>query len=306
MTEKTRETQSAMLLYYKFVFVDNPGIERVKQLEFCKFYKLTGRIIISKNGINGTISGTKASAEKYIEFMDKSLCFGGIKFKKSFGLGIGKDFQKLSIKVKRELVSSNSCEMLEFGPHTKNTAKYLSAENLRNWFISGKEFYIIDLRNDFEFEVGHFKNSILLPGMENFRNLPKALEDLKHLKSKTILTCCTGGIRCEIGSGFMEKMGFNDVYQLDGGIAGYIEKYPNIDFVGKLFVFDNRKITGFNLNCPTHEIIGKCRICKQKSENFIDYTRGGIRSFGIICNQCIERKLVKLDIKKKSEMRLFI
>lgn len=125
------------------------------------------------------------------------------------------------------------------------------------------------MRNAYEFKVGHFENSIL-PPMENFRDLPKVVEQIKHLKNKTVLTVCTGGVRCEKASGFLVANGFNNVYQLYGGIVSYMEKYPNEDFLGKLYVFDGRITMGFNTEDSKHKIVGKCSICGKSADTYRD------------------------------------
>ena len=128
--------------------------------------------------------------------------------------------------------------------------KYLSSEELDDWTQNkDKEFYIVDMRNNYEYSLGHFKNSIL----------PKILPELEHLKNKTIVTACTGGIRCEKASEFLLKNNFADVYQLKDGTHTYMEKYPNRDLLGELFVFDNRVAIGFNLDSSDHKIV--CANC---------------------------------------------
>src|SRR6185369_5737909 len=114
----------------------------------------------------------------------------------------------------------------------KLTGKRLKPEELHDWINSDKEFYIVDMRNGYEHLAGYFKGSIL-PAMDNFRDLPAFLKQIEHLKNKTVLTVCTGGVRCEKASGYLLANGFSDVYQLDGGIVTYMESYPNEDFLGK-------------------------------------------------------------------------
>lgn len=128
----------------------------------------------------------------------------------------------------------------DLGPVGGTTGTYLSADELYQWFVDGKEFYIIDMRNDYETEVGQFINSICPKGFRNFRNLPDVLPEMEHLRDKTVVTVCTGGIRCEKASGFLLKHGFSDVYQLHNGIVTFMEKFPNEYFKGKLYVFDQR------------------------------------------------------------------
>ena len=180
--------------------------------------------------------------ESYLEEFLKDKRFEGTHIKR--GETSGDSFPKLSIKVRDELVASGLGEVKKF-------ADYVYPEELHEWISSGKRFFIVDMRNDYEHKVGYFKDSILAP-FQNFRDLPKVIPILEPLKDETIVTVCTGGVRCEKASGFLLSEGFNKVYQLFGGIVTYMEKYPNEDFLGKLYVFDGRIVMGFNTDDPKH------------------------------------------------------
>lgn len=275
-----------ILLYYKYTSVQDPQELKKQQEELCKKLNLKGRIIVANEGINGTVEGLKENTTKYIEEMIKNPLFTDIHFKKS--VGDGNAFPRISVKVRSEIVSAHLGED-DFSP-TQITGKYISAEELHEWIENKKQFFIIDMRNDYEHKVGYFENSIL-PPLANFRDLPKILPELEHLKDKTIVTVCTGGVRCEKASGFLVKHGFTDVYQLYGGIVTYMEKYPNEDFKGKLYVFDNRVVMGFSTDDPKHEIVGKCDKCGEKSDNYLDCDYKhckGHRHF-ICCKNCLEK-----------------
>ena len=113
---------------------------------------------------------------------------------------------------------------------------------------------------------------------------------IKHLKNKTVLTVCTGGVRCEKASGFLITQGFTDVYQLDGGIVSYMEKYPNQNFLGVLYVFDGRVTLGFNTKSKKHQMVGKCKFCLKPAEKYFDCKDihcVGKRHF-ISCDNCIK------------------
>jgi UPF0176 protein len=128
-----------------------------------------------------------------------------------------------------------------------------------------------------------------LPPIENFRDLPKVVEQISHLRDKTVLTVCTGGIRCEKASGFLLTQGFADVYQLDGGIVSYMEKYPNEDFKGKLYVFDGRVMMGFYTDDTKHEILGRCDSCGGKSENYVNCANSDCHRHFINCQNCLNK-----------------
>ncbi len=272
-----------ILLYYKYVKITYPKREMKAQRKICEELGLKGRIIVAKEGINGTVEGLTENTQKYMEFMSKDKRFKDIHWKKS--VGTGSAFPKLSVKVRDEIVSLHLGEK-DIDPNT-TTGRYLEPDELHAWFESNKEFYIVDMRNDYEYLSGRFENSVL-PGLENFRDLKKELPRLEHLKNKTVLTVCTGGVRCEKASGFLLLSGFSDVYQLKGGIVSYMEKYPNENFKGSLYVFDGRVTMGFNMDDPEREIVGTCEKCFAKSERYINCSTVGCHRHFIMCESCLD------------------
>lgn len=279
------EREFEVLLYYKYTKISNPEVLVEEQKALCRKLELKGRIIIAQEGINGTLEGKSVNTQKYIDLLVQDERFKDIDFKRS--TGTGNAFPKLKVKLRNEIVSLHLGNE-DINP-TEITGKYLSPEELHDWFEKRKEFYIIDMRNDYEQQVGYFENSIL-PGLKNFRDLPKVLPALSELKDKAVLTVCTGGVRCEKASGFLIKNGFTSVYQLYGGIVSYMEKYPNQNFLGKLYVFDNRIVMGFNTDAPEHRIISKCSKCGESSDNYIDCAYlhcKGHRHF-LCCKNCME------------------
>ncbi len=273
-----------ILLFYKYIDIKDPEKVKNEQKLLCLSLGLKGRIIVASEGINGTVEGTKEQTERYIEEMDKSKYFKDIVYKKSFGLR-GDAFPKLNVRVRPEIVTTN----IEGLNPQKITGKYVTAEELHSWFENKKEFYIVDMRNDYEYASGHFANS-LFAGIHNFFDLKQVLPKLKHYKNATIVTVCTGGIRCEKASGFLVANGFSDVYQLKDGIQTYMEKYPNQHFKGKLYVFDGRLTIGFNTSDPKHEIIGKCMLCGQKSELYVNCEYDTCHYHFIACEDCRDKE----------------
>lgn len=286
-----------VLLYYKYIRIKDPKELMTIHRAYCEALDLKGRILIAEEGINGTLEGTDANIKKYIELAETDKRFRNINWKKSSGTG--KAFRKLAVKVRPEIVTTGIPNKdfgpLKNGPHGgAMTGKYLSADKLKEWYEKNKEFYIIDMRNDYEFEIGRFKNSIWPQGLGHFRDVPKAIKSIENLKDKTIVTVCTGGVRCETASGLLIKYGFKEVYQLENGIVTFMEKYPNTYFEGKLLVFDQRETIGFNVDSKEHKVIGKCRICSSPSENLVNYWKGNDDVYGIVCVDCIASNKVKL------------
>ncbi len=281
-----------ILLYYKYVHITDPKSLMDEQRKLCEELGLKGRIIIAEEGLNGTVEGTREATEKYIREVSRDERFGDINWKKSEGNGDA--FKKLSIKVRDEIVTTG-IKNKDFGPLAKKTGKYLSAEELYKWYLEGREFYVVDMRNDYEYEVGRFKNSIWPEGLGHFRDVVNAVAKITDLKGKTVVTVCTGGVRCETASGLLLKFGFKDVYQLENGIVTFMEQYPNTFFEGKLYVFDSREVMGFNTQSPYHKVIGKCRVCGEQSENLVNYYDGTENKYGIICISCCKKGTVRLE-----------
>ncbi|HSA84414.1 MAG TPA: rhodanese-related sulfurtransferase [Patescibacteria group bacterium] len=272
-----------VLLFYKYVAIDDPEKVCEAQKTLCKTLHLKGRIIVAHNGINGTVEGVKKDTTAYVKQMQQDPRFANIVFKKSEGTG--EALRKLQVRVRRDLVSDQTDEW-GVDPH-KITGKYLTAEELHQWIKTGKKFYIMDMRNNYEHKSGYFKDSIL-PDIDNFRDLPKVLPELKKFDDRPIVTVCTGGIRCERASGLLIKYGFKDVYQLLDGIVTYMEKYPNEDFLGKLYVFDNRLVMGFETDSPKHQIIGRCIVCNASSEHYVNCRNNICHRHYIVCDNCVE------------------
>jgi len=272
-----------VLLFYKYTDITDPAKLKAEQRVLCEKLHLTGRLIIAHEGINGTFEGKTEDIERYIAAMKQTSEFANTDFKISSGTGTA--FPKLSIKVRSEIVSGHLGEMDVNPQHI--TGKYITAKQLHAWITEGdQEFYIIDMRNDYEQAVGKFAESVL-PGMHTFKDLPDTLPKIAHLRDKTIVTVCTGGVRCEKASGFLVKNGFTDVYQLYGGIVTYMEAYPNENFEGSLYVFDNRIIMGFQRDDPKRKIIGTCVMCHKLSEHYINCKDSYCDRHFICCESCL-------------------
>ncbi len=290
-----------ILLYYKYVTIKNPEKFMVEERLRCEKLGLMGRIIVAKEGINGTLEGLKKDTKKYQELLSKKRGFSNIHWKKSEGNG--KSFRKLSIKVRSEIVSLSLEKEIKGKYCNSKTAKsnketdvnpnevtgiHLAPKELRKWFKKGEKFTIIDMRNDYEHKVGAFEGSVL-PPMKNFRDLPKVMPKLSKYKNDKVLTVCTGGVRCEKASGYLIKKGFKDVYQLDGGIVSYMEKYPGDHFKGALYVFDGRVTMAFDPKIGKREIIGHCQKCNKSTEHYADCTNSRCRTQLLCCPVCVKK-----------------
>ncbi len=282
------ENTHIILLFYKYTKVEKPELLFAWHKGICEALGFKGRIIIAHEGINGTLEGTEENVQKYKTLLrsigkDPGTAgmgkFGDIEFKES--VGTGSAFPKMKIKIRPEIVSLKLGED-DVDPN-KITGKHLPPQELKKWYQNSEDFVVVDMRNGYEFNVGHFKNSIN-PEMENFRDLPKVLEKLQGIKDKKVLTVCTGGVRCEKASGYLMKKGFKDVYQLHGGMHKYMEQFPGEDFLGTLYTFDNRVVMDFGGN---REVVGKCFKCGSQTERCENCANKLCNGRIICCDSCV-------------------
>lgn len=273
-----------IILFYKYVHIENPKAFMKEQRELQERLSLKGRTLIAHEGINATLEGTPENIQAYLNEFLKDPRFSSTHIKRS--AGNGNAFPRCDIKVRDEIVASGlgTCDI---DPNVVS-GKRLKPEELHEWIHTKKDFYIVDMRNAYEYNMGYFEGSIK-PSMENFRDLPKFVKSLKHLKNKTVVTVCTGGVRCEKASGYLVEQGFTDVWQLDGGIVSYMEKYPNEDFLGKLYVFDSRIVMGFYTDDPKHTVVGRCVICEKPCERLTNCVDIECHRQLIACAECEEK-----------------
>lgn len=272
-----------ILLYYKYTSIRNPQKWALEHTELCQKLGLKGRVIIAEEGVNATLEGLSKNIKKYIKTMSGKRGFSNVHWKVSDGTG--EAFPRLSIKVRPEIVTLGLPKKKDVDPR-KVTGKHIEPETLHAWLREGKDIHIVDMRNTYEHKVGHFAGSVL-PPMQNFRDLPKVLPTLKHLKNKKVVTVCTGGIRCEKASGYLVKEGFKDVSQLYGGIVSYMKKYPGKDFLGSLYVFDKRVTMAYDSKKQTRPVIGVCEKCGVATESYADCTNSRCRHQMLCCLDCV-------------------
>jgi UPF0176 protein len=268
-----------ILLYYCYTTIADPDSFVAEHLEYCRKSGLKGRIIVASEGINGTVSGPNEAIEKYMQMMKEDERFAGIDFK----IDDSEEhvFQKMHVRHKPEIVHLGIREKSVIDP-TKKTGKHLSPKE----FLEMKDrddVVVLDMRSDYEYELGKFKNAITLD-IENFRDLPSQLDKLEQFKDKKILTYCTGGIKCEKGSALLLEHGFPDVYQLHGGVVKYAKETGGVDFEGELYVFDGRIKVDVNKVNPV--IISKCFICDTPSPRMVNCANPECNIHTTICEKC--------------------
>ena len=266
-----------VLLFYKYVNIEDPDTLMKEHLRFCKANNITGRVFIAREGINGTVSGKIADIEVYKSHLKSFPQFSDVIFKED--LEDKPAHSKMHVRVKDEIVNSKL-----INTSLKNGGKRLKPEQLKEFYESGKDFIVVDARNWYESTIGRFKGA-LTPPMETFRDWPKVVEDLKDFKDKTIITYCTGGIRCEKASAYMVEQGFKDVYQLDGGIVTYAKKYPDTYWEGAVWVFDERYVVNPNTKKQLSEI-ADCVFCGEKTSYYINCHNLECDKILICCHKC--------------------
>ena len=267
-----------VLLYYCYSPIADPDAFRVEHHRLCLALDLRGRIIVAAEGLNGTVSGTRESCAAYMAAVKADPRFASLEFKID---GIESHvFQKLHVRVKPEIVHSS---LRHVRPHEK-TGQYLSPAEFKA-MKDRDDVVVVDVRSDYEYNLGRFKNALTLD-IENFRDFPDRIERLNKFKSKTILTYCTGGVKCEKASAFLLEQGFENVYQLHGGIIKYGIEAGGEDFDGQCYVFDNRLAVDVNRVNPT--VISCCHHCQQPSERLIDCANPHCNAHLPLCESCSE------------------
>jgi UPF0176 protein len=276
-----------IILYYSFAPVEDPKAVMLWQKTLCQSLNLKGRILISKHGINGTLGGDMEDLKKYCRATKEYPGFGKTDFK--WSEGTGNDFPRLSVKVRNELVAFTTPDEVKVAKSgVVNGGKHLKPHQV-NALVEekGDEVVFFDGRNAFEAKIGKFKNAVV-PDVKTSHDFIREIESGKydHLKDKPIVTYCTGGIRCEILSAVMINRGFKEVYQIEGGIVRYGERFRDKGlWEGSLYVFDGRMNVNFSDEAKT---IGECESCSAATSSFRNCSDLGCRDLILLCDHCAE------------------
>ena len=274
--------------FYKFIKVKSLKKNKVFLQKFLILNHIRGTIIIAKEGLNGTISGSVKDIDKTTKKLKSLFSFklfdSSNESKSKF-----QPFHKPKVKIKKEIVPMN----LIINPKERNMKSHLDPKDW-NKLIKNKETHIIDTRKPFEYKVGTFKRSVN-PNVTNFRDFPKYLNKLN--KNKPVAMFCTGGIRCEKTSVYLKKKGFKNIYQLNGGILNYLNKIKKNESLwkGECFVFDNRISLKHGLKLGSYSMCSGCRMpisSKDKRSNKYEE--------GVSCPNCHD----KLTETQKSRFRM--
>lgn len=270
-----------ILLYYKYVPLAHPHELRKAQKQLCQELGLKGRILISTEGINGTIAGEEQAINAYIAQMQKLPEFANMEWKVSWA--DEQVFPKMRVVVRDEIVTLGIKREGQ-DVSLENKAQYIEPTELRELYENNEDFVIIDARNNYEATIGKFKNAIT-PPIRNFRDFPQFVsEQLTQHKDKVVITYCTGGVRCEKASAYLREQGFKNVRQLHGGIHEYGEQAGGKYFEGEMFVFDKRLHVPVNSENP--QAIAQCQYCQKYISRYIDCVIRSCDSLFICCEAC--------------------
>ncbi len=278
-----------IVIYYKFTPIADPATLRLWQKTLCESLDLKGRIIISRQGINGTVGGEINDLKKYIKSFKELPAFKKTVFK--WSEGERDDFPRLSVKVRDEIVTFGAPDELEVDEKgVMGGGTHLSPEQVHALVEQrGDEVVFFDGRNEYEARVGRFKNAVV-PSTRTTRDFTKELDSGKYddFKEKPVVTYCTAGVRCEALSSLMKKRGFKEVYQISGGVVKYGERYGDDGlWEGSLYVFDDRMSLKFSDRAKD---IGSCIHCQGKTSNYENCALASCNDLVLICESCLDHQ----------------
>jgi len=261
-----------ILLFYCYSEIEDPISFKNNHHLFCIQNNIKGRIIISSEGINGTVSGKRKDCIRYMQELSSNKLFSEIDFKVEHSENNA--FKKINVRLKSEIVNSgiSSKDIL------KNKGEYINPSEFKNIVkIQPKDVTILDVRSNYEHKIGKFKNAVTLD-LDNFRDFSNKIPEIeKKVKKKDkVITYCTGGVKCEKASAFLKKNGYENVYQLHGGIIKYGIEEGGENFEGKCYVFDDRIVKDVNSINPI--VIGKCYVTGEKTDRMVNCAN-------VLCNK---------------------
>lgn len=269
--------------FYRYFTIQNPQEFRDAMYKQMNTLKVFGRIYVAKEGINAQISVPQSNFDVLKQTLENTAGLNALRLNIAVD-DDGKSFWVLKIKVRDKIVA-DGIEDENF--NIDNKGKYVDAQQMNDMLDKG-DTVVIDMRNHYEYEVGHFENAIEIPSDTFREQLPMAVDMMQGNEDKNIIMYCTGGIRCEKASAYMLHKGFKNVYHLEGGIINYAKqaKEENLQskFIGKNFVFDNR--LGERI---TEDIIATCHQCGTPCDDHTNCKNDGCHLLFIQCKSCAEK-----------------
>ena len=264
---------------YQFVRFEECEALRQPLLDFLNEQDIRGTLILAKEGINGTVSGSREAIDALYAWFKEHPPLDQVSSKESFF--DEQPFYRTKVKLKREIVTMG----VEGIDPLKTVGTYVKP-NEWNDLISDPEVLLVDTRNDYEVDIGTFKGAIN-PHTDTFRDFPSYVkEQLDPEKHKKVAMFCTGGIRCEKSTAFLREQGFDEVYHLEGGILKYLEEVPadNSMWDGECFVFDNRVSVGHGLKPGDYQLCHACRMPLSAEDRQNEHFQEGLS-----CHHCFDK-----------------
>lgn len=262
---------------YKFVRLPDFEVIQPKLLAFCREQNIKGTLLLAEEGINGTVAGSRSSIDALLNYLKKDERLTTLEHKESVCEAL--PFHRMKVKLKKEIVTMGQ-------PNIKPIENKEVRVDPKDWnaLIKDPDVLLIDTRNEYEYQIGSFKNAVS-PDTTNFREFPDYVQQqLDPEKNKKVAMFCTGGIRCEKACAYMLEQGFEEVYQLNGGILKYLEEVDTEESLweGECFVFDSRVSVDQDLAEGNYK---QCFACRRpisdeemKSKHYIE---------GVSCPRCI-------------------
>lgn len=300
------QTPRTTLSFYHYFNINDPQQLRDQMYKKLFELKVFGRIYLAHEGINAQVSVPNTNFDELKDYLYQIPELNGIRL--NTAVDDGKSFWVLKIKVRDKIVADGITDP-QFD--MQNRGKYVTAEEF-NQLTEDPDVIVLDMRNHYEYEIGHFENALEVPS-DTFRDqLPMAVEMMQDKKDKNIIMYCTGGIRCEKASAWMLHNGFKQVFHLEGGIIKYAntvkEKCLTNKFRGKNFVFDNR--LGEKIG---EEVIAKCHQCGKPADTHVNCANSGCHLLFIQCPECQSKfetccseecqEIIHLSEEKQRELR---
>lgn len=270
-----------VLAYYHFTAIPDPRAEVAAHKEFLRDRNMTCRIYLSEQGINGQTSGIRKDAEEYMKWMHQNPLFKEMPFK--IHHHHENVFPRKTVKYRPQLVA------LDEEVDMEHTGEHLSPQRWNEMLQKEQDKVLLDVRNQYEWEVGRFEGAEC-PPCDTFREFKGYIDTLKDKvdpAATPVMMYCTGGIRCELYSALLKKEGFNNVYQLDGGVINYGLKQGSTHWLGKLFVFDDRLTVPIS-DEPT-PAIGTCHHCGTANENYFNCANMDCNHLFLCCSECLKQ-----------------
>ena len=237
-----------------YKFLDMPEFEELREplKEFCDSHGIYGTILLSPEGINIFLSAPREKIDIFVDYIKSDVRFSDIWIKYSESEDCA--FRKMNVRLKKEIISMGD---MSVKPH-EFTGNHIEPKEFKKWLDEGKEVTILDTRNDYEVRMGTFEGAVDFD-IRTFRAFPQAVAESDIPKDKPVVMFCTGGIRCEKASVVMLNEGYEEVYQIHGGILNYFEETGGAHWNGECFVFDRRVGVDGELNETTSEVCWACR-----------------------------------------------